>query len=146
MCFSTVNISICIKCVPPLALKNCFEVYSAVLPLYLEIYSEGWLRTNLYNKGDDFNFPLVKFPFIYIVTFLQHLHIDNEILKLVLKLPIIISLLTIKLLYQIQRFLVIVEVVTFQNSRLPSCLGEQLWNICVTDDHGYEHGPLVAEF
>ena len=58
---------------------------------YLEIYSEGWLRTKLYDKGDDFNFSIVNFPFIYIVTFLQHLHIDNEILKLVL--PIIISLM-----------------------------------------------------
>ena len=32
-----------------------------------------------------------------------------------------------------------VEVITFENSQLP-CLGEQLWNICVTDDHVHGHG------
>jgi len=26
---------------------------------------EGRLRTSLYDKGDDFNFPIVFFPFIY---------------------------------------------------------------------------------
>jgi hypothetical protein len=26
--------------------------------------SEGWLRTKLYGKRDDFNFPIVNFPFI----------------------------------------------------------------------------------
>jgi hypothetical protein len=26
--------------------------------------SEGWLRTKLYDKRDDFNFPIVHFPFI----------------------------------------------------------------------------------
>jgi hypothetical protein len=31
---------------------------------HLEIDSEGWLRTKLYDKGDDFNFPIVNFPFI----------------------------------------------------------------------------------
>jgi hypothetical protein len=31
--------------------------------LHLEIDSEGQLRTKLYNKRDDFNFPIVNFPF-----------------------------------------------------------------------------------
>jgi hypothetical protein len=31
---------------------------------YLEIDSEGRLRTKLYDKTDDFNFPIVNFPFI----------------------------------------------------------------------------------
>ena len=30
----------------------------------LEIDSEGRLRTKLYDKRDDFNFPIVNFPFI----------------------------------------------------------------------------------
>ena len=31
-----------------------------------EIDSElGWLRTKLYDKRDDFNFPIVNFPFIF---------------------------------------------------------------------------------
>ena len=35
------------------------------IDLHLEIDSEGWLRTKLYDKGDDYNFPIVNFPFIY---------------------------------------------------------------------------------
>ena len=34
------------------------------LDLHLEIDSEGRLRTKIYYKGDDFNFPIVNFPFI----------------------------------------------------------------------------------
>jgi hypothetical protein len=37
---------------------------ASYLDLYLEIDSEGWLRTKLYNKRDDFNFPMLNFPFI----------------------------------------------------------------------------------
>jgi hypothetical protein len=33
---------------------------------HLEIDSEGWLKTKLYDKRDDFNFPIVKFPFTSI--------------------------------------------------------------------------------
>ena len=32
--------------------------------LHLEIDSEGRLRTKLYDKRDDFNFPILNFPFI----------------------------------------------------------------------------------
>ena len=34
------------------------------LDLYLELDSEGWLRTKLYDKRDDFNFPILNFPFV----------------------------------------------------------------------------------
>jgi hypothetical protein len=34
------------------------------LGLDLHLDSEGRLRTNLYGKRDDFNFPIVNFPFI----------------------------------------------------------------------------------
>ena len=34
------------------------------LDLHLEIDSEGRLRTKLYDKRVDFNFPIVNFPFI----------------------------------------------------------------------------------
>jgi hypothetical protein len=37
---------------------------ASYLDLHLEIDSEGRLRTKLYDKRDDFNFPIVKFPFI----------------------------------------------------------------------------------
>ena len=34
------------------------------LDLHLEIDSEGRLRTKLYDKRDDLNFPIMNFPFI----------------------------------------------------------------------------------
>ena len=37
---------------------------ASYLDLYLEIDSEERLRTKLYDKRDDFNFPIVNFPFI----------------------------------------------------------------------------------
>ena len=37
---------------------------ASYLDLHLEIDSEGWLRTKLYDKREDFNFPIVNFPFI----------------------------------------------------------------------------------
>ena len=38
--------------------------YASYFDLYLEIDSEGRLRTKLYDKRDDFNVPIVNFPFI----------------------------------------------------------------------------------
>ena len=37
---------------------------ASYLDLHLEIDSEGRLRTKVYDKGDDFSFPIVNFPFI----------------------------------------------------------------------------------
>ena len=37
---------------------------TSYLDLHLEIDSEGRLRTKFYDKRDDFNFPIVNFPFI----------------------------------------------------------------------------------
>jgi hypothetical protein len=37
---------------------------ASYLDTHLEIDSEGRLRTKLYDKRDDFNFPIVNFPFI----------------------------------------------------------------------------------
>ena len=37
---------------------------ASYLDLHLHIYSDGRLRTNLYDKRDDFNFPIVTFPCI----------------------------------------------------------------------------------
>ena len=33
--------------------------------LALEIDNEGSLKTKLYDKSDDFSFPIVNFPFLY---------------------------------------------------------------------------------
>jgi hypothetical protein len=35
---------------------------ASYLVLHLEIDSEVWLKTKLYDKGDGFNFPIVNFP------------------------------------------------------------------------------------
>jgi hypothetical protein len=37
---------------------------ASYLDLHLEIGSEDRLRTKFYDKRDDFNFPIVNFPFI----------------------------------------------------------------------------------
>jgi hypothetical protein len=48
-----------------LEIKDTTDTHMSVsyLDLYLslEIDSEGWLKTKLYNKRDDFNFPIVNF-------------------------------------------------------------------------------------
>ena len=41
-------------------------------------FVEGRLRTKLYDKRDDFNFPIVNFH-LYVATFQQHLHMDQSI-------------------------------------------------------------------
>ena len=38
--------------------------FASYLDLHSEIDSEGRLRTKFYDKRDDFNFPIVNFPFI----------------------------------------------------------------------------------
>ena len=37
---------------------------ASYLDLYLEMDSEGWLRTKRHDKRDNFNFLIVNFPFI----------------------------------------------------------------------------------
>jgi hypothetical protein len=39
---------------------------ASYLDLHLEIDSDGWLKTKLYDKRDDFNFHIVNFLFICI--------------------------------------------------------------------------------
>ena len=40
------------------------DTSASYLDLQLEIDSEGRLRTKFYVKRDDFNFPVVNFPFV----------------------------------------------------------------------------------
>jgi hypothetical protein len=49
--------------------------FASYLDLYLEIDSEGRLRTILYDKRDNFNFPIVNFH-LYVAIFQQHLHME----------------------------------------------------------------------
>jgi hypothetical protein len=48
---------------------------ASYLDLHLEIDSESRLRTNLYDKSDDFNFPMKMFH-LYEATFQKHLHME----------------------------------------------------------------------
>jgi len=43
---------------------NIKEIILYYLDLHLEIDNDGRLRSKLYDKRDDFNFPIVNFPFI----------------------------------------------------------------------------------
>ena len=49
-----------------LEIKNTTDTDTSAsyIGLHLDIDSEGRLRTKLYDKRDDFNFPIVNFPFI----------------------------------------------------------------------------------
>jgi hypothetical protein len=49
-----------------LEIKDTTDTYrsASYLDLHLEIDSEGQLRTKLYDKRDDFNLPIVNFPFV----------------------------------------------------------------------------------
>jgi hypothetical protein len=49
-----------------LEIKDTTDTYrsASYLDLHLEIDSEGQLRTKHYDKRDDFNLPIVNFPFI----------------------------------------------------------------------------------
>ena len=40
------------------------DTSASYIGLHLEIDNEGRLRTKLYDKRDDFNFPIVNFPFL----------------------------------------------------------------------------------
>jgi hypothetical protein len=51
-----------------LEIKDTTHTYTSAsyLDLHLEIDSEGRLRTKLYDKRDDFNFPIVNFSCIHM--------------------------------------------------------------------------------
>jgi hypothetical protein len=57
-----------VDCIYPIELENKettdTDMSSSYLDLHLDIDSEGRLRTRLYGKRDDFNCPIVNFPFI----------------------------------------------------------------------------------
>ena len=57
-----------VNCIYPIELEindtTDTDRSSSYIDLHLEIDSEGQLRTKLYDKRYDFNFPIVNFPFI----------------------------------------------------------------------------------
>jgi hypothetical protein len=132
---------------------------ASYLDLYLEIDSEGRLRTKLYDTRDDFNFPIVNFPFIcgnipvapaygvYISQMIQYSSACGSYQDFLDRG----LLLTRELLNQ--GFLIgKVEVITSKMLRSPPWLGWPLWNICVTNDHGTDmfhlrkHFPVLSSF
>ena len=117
------------------------------LDIHLEIDSEGRLRTKLYDKRDNFNFSIVNFTFIcsnipaapaygvylsQLIRYSRSFGSYQDFLDRGL-------LLTRKLLNQ--GFL-LVRLKSSKVLRSPPRPGWPLWNICVTNDHGYV--PLVV--
>jgi hypothetical protein len=117
---------------------------ASYLVLHLEI--EERLSTKLYDKSDDLNFPIVNFPFIcsnistapaygvYISLLIRYYRVFGSYQDFLDRG----LLLTRKLLHQGFLF------VKLKSSllRSPPWLGSPLWNIGVTNDHGYI--PLVV--
>jgi hypothetical protein len=128
-----------------LEIKDTTDTYRSVsyLDPHLEIDSEGRLRTKLYDRRDDFNFPIVNFPFIcsnipatpaygvYISLLIRYSRACGSYQDFLDRG----LLLTRKLLNQ--GFLL----VKLKSSHR-KFYGRRLWNICVTNDHGYV--PLVV--
>jgi hypothetical protein len=117
------------------------QIQICLLHTLIEIDSEGRLRTKLYDKRDDFNFPMVNFPFIcsnipaapaygvYISQLMRYSRACGSCHDFRDRgLP-----LTRKLLNQ--GFLLIKLKSSLLQS--PPWLGWPLWNFCVANDHGY---------
>jgi hypothetical protein len=51
------------------------DMSASYLDIHFKIDSEWRLRTKLYDKRDDFNFPIFTFH-LYVATFQQHLYMD----------------------------------------------------------------------
>jgi hypothetical protein len=47
-----------------LEIKDTTDTARSALYLHLEIDSEDRLKMKVYDKRDDFNFPIVEFPFL----------------------------------------------------------------------------------
>ena len=69
---------------------------ASYLDLHLEIDREGRLRTKRYDKRDDFNFPIVNFPFICsnipVDLHMEYIYI-SQMIRYELVVPIRISLI-----------------------------------------------------
>ena len=121
---------------------------ASYLDLHLEIDSEGRLRTKRCGKRDDFNFPIVNFPFICSnippASCIWSIYLsDDTIFQSLWFLSRSRSRVSANKEATEPRVpFGKVEVITSKNWRSPPWFGWQLWNICVTNDHGYV--PLVV--
>jgi hypothetical protein len=114
---------------------------ASYLGLHLETGSEGQLRTKLYDKRDDFKFPIVNFPFICSSiqaapaygVYISQLIRDSKARGSYQDFLDRGLLLARKLLNQ-GSLLVKMKSSLFVHHH--DWLGWPLWNICVTNDHG----------
>jgi hypothetical protein len=118
------------------------------LDLHFEIDTEGRLRTKLYDKRDDFNFPIVNFPFIcnnistapaygvYIYQLIRYSRACGSYQDFLGRE----LLLTRSYWAKSSSWLSWNH--HFEILRSPPWLGWPLWNSCVTNDHWYV--PLVV--
>ena len=49
---------------------NVSDAEASFLDLHLSI-SDGFVKTKIYNKRDDFDFDIVNFPFLYLFDLLE---------------------------------------------------------------------------
>jgi hypothetical protein len=110
--------------------------YASYIDLHLEIDSEGRKRTKLYDKWDDFNFPIVNFPFIYIyINIPAAPAYEVYIFQLIRYSRACVS-------YQdfykdfLDRGLLLSRNLLNQGFLLVKLKWSPLCNICVTNDHG----------
>jgi hypothetical protein len=124
------------------------DISASYLDIHREIESEERLRTKLYDKRDDFNFPIVNFPIIcsnipaapaygvYIsqmIRYSRSCNSDQDFLDR--------GLLPTRNVLNQGFLLVTLKSSLRKHLRLPPWLGWPLWNICVRNYHGYV--PLV---
>ena len=120
--------------------------YVSYLDLHLEIDNEGRLRTKLYDKRDDFNFPIVNFPFIcsnipaepayglYICQFIRYSRVRGLYQDLLDRGLLLTRSYWTKGSYWLSW--------SHHFEHLPTWLGWPAWNISITNDH--EYFPLVV--
>ena len=130
MYFHQIILGLVISFIASIPLSVCFIPW--YLDLHLEIDSEGRLRTKLYDKRYDFNFPIVNFPFI--CSIFQSLWFLSGFPRLRVAANKEATEPGVPLSY--------VEVITWKVLRSPPWLGWPLWNTCVTNEHGYV--PIVV--
>jgi hypothetical protein len=110
------------------------------LDLHIKTESEGRLRTNLYDKRDHINFPIVILSFyLYVAAFRQRLHVEYISLSWSDIAELVVSS-TRKLLSQGSYWLSWSH--HFERFTVATMSWLTLRNICFTNDH--EYVPLVV--
>jgi hypothetical protein len=116
-----------------LQIKDTTDTYrsASYLDLHLQIDSERRSRTKLYDKRDDFNFPIANFPCIYsnIPAAPAYGVYISQLIRY--------SGACGSYQYFLHRGLLLTRRLLNQVLRSPPWLGWPPWNFCVTNDYGY---------